>query len=155
LTEKNRHTRNPIRWIGNGPSKSFTRLPNELARDGSLSAEARSVAAYLWSHVDGWELSAKSIGVALGMDRGTVGNRLEVLSRHRWIAVHKTGQRSRQYFAHPARRLTDAEHTSLTADGYGDCTDKDMRTGPATGMRTGHRALVSRPGAAASAHRLV
>jgi hypothetical protein len=138
--------RNPIRWIGKGPNKSFTRLPNELARDGSLSAEARSIAAYLWSHCDGWELSAKSIAAELRMDRGTVGARLEELSRHRWVAIHKTGQRSRQYFAYPARRLTEAEHASLTACGYADGTSMpdhehvdgtgiDMRTGPATGMR--------------------
>jgi hypothetical protein len=140
--------RNPIRWIGSGPSKSFTRLPNDLARDGNLSAEARSIAVYLWSHCDGWELSAKSIGATLRMDRGTVGTRLEELSRHRWLAIHKTGQRSRQYFAHPARRLTEAEHASLTACGYADGTsmpdpehvggtDIDMRTAPATDMRVG------------------
>jgi hypothetical protein len=108
--------RHPIRWIGNGPAKNFARIPNDLCRD-RISTRARSVAMYLWSQRDGWELAPTSIHAELGMDHKTATKALEELSDRRWLAIHKTGDRSREYFAHPSRRLTEAEHDSLTRYG--------------------------------------
>jgi hypothetical protein len=101
--------RRPVRRLGTSPSESFTCIPNDLARDGEIDSSARSIAMYLWSHQDGWKVSAKSIGDALDIDRRTVARALGALSDKRWIAVHKTA-----YFLNPARKLTEGEHAHLT-----------------------------------------
>jgi Fe2+ or Zn2+ uptake regulation protein len=129
LTQRNH--RNPIRWIDNkeGPTKNFTRLPNELIDDRSLTAFAHAVSEQIWRHIDGWEASAESIAEALNLDRKTVYPALKNLSDHRWVAIHKTGRTSCEYYAHSSRKLTEAEHASLTLHGQlVHQTDKD-RTG--------------------------
>ncbi|CRZ17977.1 hypothetical protein BN2156_04874 [Mycolicibacterium neworleansense] len=105
--------RNPVYWIGDKPIDYYTPVPHGLARDGDLSSGARSVALYVWSHVGGWELSAVSIAEALGMDRKSVGRALAELDRKRWIAIRSTGKTTREYYAHPARKLTEDEHSDL------------------------------------------
>lgn len=113
----NKQRRNPIYWIGERPAGDFTIIPNALARDGELSASARSVALYLWSHRDGWELSAKSIAETLRMGRRQAMAAIRELSDSRWIAVRETGRTAREYFAHPSRPLTESEHAELVSTG--------------------------------------
>jgi hypothetical protein len=109
--------RHEIRWIADKPKKDFTSIPNALTRAGNLGSLARSVAVYLWSHQDGWKLSATSIADALGVERRSVAKALEELAADRWLAIHKTGKTAREYLAHPSRQLTVEEHSGLTAHG--------------------------------------
>lgn len=108
-------TTNPITWIGDRPEQGYACIPNELARDGKLSSVARSVALYLWSHDNGWKSSQAAIAKALGIgNRDTVKAALDELSECRWLAIRKVGRTAHSYYAHPARKLTEAEHSELS-----------------------------------------
>lgn len=58
----------------------------ELARDGALKAQARSVAFWLWSHQDGYRnVSQKAIGQALNISTNATRSALEGLESARWL----------------------------------------------------------------------
>ena len=139
--------RHPIRWIGKRPSKNFAQIPNELCRE-RITSKARSVALYLWSQRDGWELSPTAIHNDLGIDRKTVGEALDELSAHRWLAIRVTGARSREYYAHPARRLTEVEHAHLTQQGRENLPLADQAArgeSPETKGRNSHQEAQAKP----------
>ncbi|ORB67683.1 hypothetical protein BST47_04180 [Mycolicibacterium tusciae] len=56
-----------------------------LARDTELSAPARSVAMYIWSHDERYQQSARDVAEALGMSRNTVAKALEALQERGWF----------------------------------------------------------------------
>jgi hypothetical protein len=61
-----RHSRKPIRK--HGPLHDhFTMIPNELARDATLSNHAYRIAIVMRSHQDGWEISAASLAKDHGL----------------------------------------------------------------------------------------
>ncbi|MGQ4596455.1 helix-turn-helix domain-containing protein [Nocardia sp. R6R-6] len=74
----------------------YTSLPHALARDARLTATARSVALYIWSHVTGWQTSAEAVAEDLGTTAKTVRAALANLQDHGWIV--------RQPYARPRRK---------------------------------------------------
>lgn len=110
------HRRNRIRWIGQRPADQYAALPNELIRDHQLSWQARGIAAYLWSHIDGYEASANGIASESATDPKSIRKYLDELAAHHWIAVRDTGPTSRDYYLHPARRLTEEEYAKAIGD---------------------------------------
>ncbi|SUA04019.1 Uncharacterised protein [Mycolicibacterium fortuitum] len=63
----------------------YASLPMNLARDGTLTAAARSVALYVWSHDPKFGQSRNDVAVKLGMSVNTVGKALTDLQKHGWI----------------------------------------------------------------------
>jgi hypothetical protein len=120
--------RSTIRWHGEPPTEDFTVVPNELARDGYLSAPARSIAFYLWTHSNGFKVSASSLATYLKMRKQTVVNALNELIEHGWLTrIECTGPNGGiygyQYFANRSGRIrhrtgphTDHISTTNTRD---------------------------------------
>lgn len=82
-------TRNLVRH--HGAKTLFAGIPMGLARDGQLSAAARSVALYIWSHDEKWSQSAAEVAEALQMSRNTVAGALASLEAHGWLVreIHR------------------------------------------------------------------
>jgi len=76
---------NRNRVVHDGSRGLYSAVPKELARDGSLSASARSVALYVWSHDQKWQQSRNDIAEALGISVNTAGKALRELEEHRWM----------------------------------------------------------------------
>ncbi|UZG58229.1 GntR family transcriptional regulator [Rhodococcus opacus] len=74
----------------------YASAPMELARDARLSPMARSVAFYVWSHSNGFQISAVAIADALGVSRKPVGAALDNLQEHGWLV--------RQPYARPGKK---------------------------------------------------
>jgi predicted DNA-binding transcriptional regulator len=71
----------------------YSAVPKELARDGSLSAAARSVALYVWSHDQKWQQSRNDIAEALRISVHTATKALRELEERGWMvrnAVERT-----------------------------------------------------------------
>jgi hypothetical protein len=66
-----RFWRNPIRQIGTGPSRDFTRVANQLVRQAipAIGTDGFAVLVLLLSHESGWETSAGEIARQLGLGR--------------------------------------------------------------------------------------
>lgn len=83
--------RNQVRHHGGavGTNADGTRLyasvPMSLARDGRLSAAARSIAMYVWSHDVRFGQSRNDVAEKLGMSVNTVGKALGALQGHGWL----------------------------------------------------------------------
>lgn len=95
--------------------------PMELARDKSLKAQARSVAFWLWSHADGFDVSAKLIARELGIGVDTADSALDKLESALWLirqpivtAVGKTPWAYR-FHLQRERRFTDDERSRWCA----------------------------------------
>lgn len=90
--------RNPVRHHGGpvGTNKDGTRLyasvPMELARDGKLTAAARSIAVYIWSHDAKFGQSRNDVADKLGMSVNTVGKALGDLQAHGWLVREILGR---------------------------------------------------------------
>jgi hypothetical protein len=71
----------------NGPEggKLYAGIPTALARDGELSAYARSVALYVWSHTEDWHQSTVSVAEAIGTNRKQVSNARAELQERGWL----------------------------------------------------------------------
>ena len=63
----------------------YSAVPMALARDGSLSAAARSVALYVWSHDCKWQQSRNDIAAALEMSVNTATKALNELEASAWM----------------------------------------------------------------------
>lgn len=105
--------RNAIRRIGDLPQAHYTIVPNEMLRCG-LSSEAVHMGALVRSHVDGYEISQRSLAEDLGRSRNTVAKYWRELIDARWLAVteYKTAEGKRayeEYYIHVGRRFTEAE----------------------------------------------
>jgi hypothetical protein len=112
------HVRNPIVRMGELPTDQFVILPNELARDGTLSNQAFRLAIILRTHANGWEVSAKSLAEDLGWSRTTVGKALTELVEAKLLAIRKvrteSGTRAYEEFLVPVSgRFTDKEMAGL------------------------------------------
>jgi predicted ArsR family transcriptional regulator len=102
--------RSTIQWHGELPVEGYTIIPNELARDGYLSAYARSTALYLWSHKSGFKVSAGSIATYLGVGKTTAARALNELIEHGWLTrIELTTKAGRvfgyQYYANRSGRI--------------------------------------------------
>jgi hypothetical protein len=66
-----RFWRNPIRQVGAGPSRDFTRVANQLVRQAipAIGTDGFTVLVLLLSHECGWETSAAEITRQLGLGR--------------------------------------------------------------------------------------
>lgn len=84
-------TRNLVKHHGNVRDGLNTALPTALARDGRLTAYARSVALYIWSHAPNFQQSAKAVAEALGIKRDTVSKALAELQAAGWLVreIHR------------------------------------------------------------------
>lgn len=112
------HAGNPIRRHGDTPRDQFTLIPNELARDNSLSMHAYRVAIVIRTHADGYEVSAASLAKSLGWGRGRTGEALRELVQAGWLVIrpYRTvgGKRAfDEYHIHTARRFTPDESATL------------------------------------------
>ena len=65
---------------GPAPEDHYSMVSNELARDPSISLQAKGIYLYLRSHREGWAMSTERIGEALGVHRNTVGKYVTELS---------------------------------------------------------------------------
>ncbi|NHU42579.1 helix-turn-helix domain-containing protein [Rhodococcus sp. A14] len=81
--------------MGTNPdgTRLYASVPMTLARDGQLTAAARSVAIYVWSHDEKFSQSRNDIAEKLGMSVNTVGKALADLQAHGWMVreVHGRG----------------------------------------------------------------
>ncbi|MBF6358094.1 helix-turn-helix domain-containing protein [Nocardia higoensis] len=83
--------------LGHGKdSRLYTALPSALARDAEITPMAAKVALYVWSHSEGYELSAGSVAEAVGASRNSVSKALDNLEARGWLV--------RQSFARPGRK---------------------------------------------------
>lgn len=112
------HIRNPIRRHGENPSSGFAMIPNELARDMTLSNHSYRIAVEIRTHAEGFEVSAKGIASDHGWGRTTVRKALDELVEARWLAVSRyltaSGKRAfDEYNVHASRRFTEQESAEL------------------------------------------
>lgn len=80
--------RNPIVRRGK-VGKKFVQIPNELARDESLSHYAYRIAIVLRTHHSGWQVSANSLVKTYGCSRGTVAKALAELVKAGWLGIRR------------------------------------------------------------------
>ena len=66
---------------GPAPEDHYSLVSNELARDPSISLQAKGLYLYLRSHREGWSMSTQRIGEALGITRKTVAKYVQELER--------------------------------------------------------------------------
>ena len=66
---------------GPAPEDHYSLVSNELARDPSISLQAKGLYLYLRSHREGWSMSTERIGEALGITRKTVAKYVQELER--------------------------------------------------------------------------
>jgi hypothetical protein len=116
-TTKRYHQGNPIRWYGGKPPR-FARIPNELGRDLSLGAWARSVALLLYTHADGYEVSDKNLATEFGCSRNTIASARRELEAGRWLVVrrHETDTGKRifdEFYLHTTRKFSEAEAVEI------------------------------------------
>ena len=71
--------------VHEGARGLYSAVPMALARDGSLSAAARSVALYVWSHDCKWQQSRNDIAAALEMSVNTATKALNELEASAWM----------------------------------------------------------------------
>ena len=64
---------------GPAPEDHYSLVSNELARDPSISLQAKGLYLYLRSHREGWSMSTERIGEALGIHRNTVSKYVQEL----------------------------------------------------------------------------
>ena len=57
---------------GPPPKGNYTMVTNDLARDPSLSLQAKGLYLYLRSHRDGWSMSAERVAESVGVTRKTL-----------------------------------------------------------------------------------
>jgi hypothetical protein len=62
LTQKKRHTRNPIKQYGRKPTEQFVIVTLALLRDSSISSDAFRVHTLFATHEPGYEGSMKRYG---------------------------------------------------------------------------------------------
>ncbi|MFQ6228855.1 MarR family transcriptional regulator [Nocardia sp. NPDC002869] len=97
MTNETNSKRFPIKHYGelgaDGPTGTlYASLPMELARDRELTAAARSVALYVWSHTEKWKTSAVEIAEKLDMHRTTVSKALSNLQARGWLVRQPYGR---------------------------------------------------------------
>lgn len=114
------HIRNPIRRHGDNPSGNYAMIPNELARNPTLSNYAYRLAIEIRTHAENFEVSAAGIANAHGWSRGTVKQALDELVAARWLAVRRyvNGAGNRifdEYHFNVARPFTEEESTELNS----------------------------------------
>jgi hypothetical protein len=105
--------RNPIVRHGE-VGQQFVPIPNDLARDTSLSLHAYKIAIVIRTHRQGWEVSGKSFAEEYGWGRNTVMNAFAELVDAGWLAIRKynndKGYRLfEEYHVHAARQFTEEE----------------------------------------------
>ena len=64
---------------GPSPVDDFTMIPNSVTRSGSLSMRAKTVYIFMASHSDGWNITTRSVGHALGMNKDIVASAIKDL----------------------------------------------------------------------------
>lgn len=116
MSDNGYHKRNPIKRHGQNPTEHFTMVPNEMFREGALTAYAVHLALYIRSHADGFEISQRSLANNLKIRHETVRKYLRELTASGWLAIseYKTANGKRayeEYHVHAARRFTDDEMT--------------------------------------------
>jgi hypothetical protein len=112
--------RNPVELVGKPPSDGFTKVLDELIREGghkdALGSDGFLVVCYLLSRGDGWETSAKQIAEQFGWSRDRVRarNALDAAVKDRRLVIREIwqgGKRVREGYVLRAdgRQFTDAE----------------------------------------------
>jgi hypothetical protein len=111
--------RNPIRRLGDAPRRDFTKVPNELARDGprQLGPDGFALMVLLLSHADGWGTSAVDVSRQLGwgQNRQRAAAAFEMLAGDGRLVIREHrrdggGCVRREYVFHAdARRFADEE----------------------------------------------
>ncbi|WP_423489110.1 hypothetical protein [Mycobacteroides sp. PCS013] len=103
MGNKRRPGLSPLRKRGGMPSK-YVAVPNEFARDVSVTAVGKAVMLDLLSNDETkWRVSIRSLAQNLGMDRKTVKKGVDSLVAAGWLAVRDDYS---AYLVHRARRLT-------------------------------------------------
>lgn len=105
--------RNPIRRHGELVDR-FVQIPNELARDSTLSHHAYRLAIALRSHRSGFETSGAALSEEYGWARSSVTKALRELEDAGWLVVQEyVNDRGkpvfREYHLHAARRFDLSE----------------------------------------------
>lgn len=122
------HIRNPIKKHGKNPSAHFAMIPNDLARDTTLSNYAYRMAIEIRSHTEDFEISVAGFAKDHGWGRGRAADALAELVTTRWLAlrryVNDAGNRIfDEYHLHITRQFTDDESSALN-------TSVTVSTGP-------------------------
>lgn len=96
----------PLRKLGGMPNK-YVAVPNEFARDSSVTPVGKAVMLDLLSNDETtWRVSIRSLAQNLGMDRKTVKKGVDNLVAAGWLAVRDDYS---AYLVHRTRQLTDHE----------------------------------------------
>jgi hypothetical protein len=114
LSDNTYHKRNPIKRHGDRPADKFVMIPNAVARDPELTTRGARVLLLLLSHVDGYEVSQRSMAEQLECKRTVIDGALQDLVKARYIAVTRyrkhNGQRAYEtYHVNVGGKFTDAE----------------------------------------------
>ncbi|MCP3811448.1 helix-turn-helix domain-containing protein [Mycobacteriaceae bacterium Msp059] len=136
-------TRNLVRH--HGSKTLFVGIPMGLARDGQLSAAARSVALYVWSHDEKWNQSAAEVAEALQMSRNTVAGALASLEARGWLVreIHRaagkqkpTGEVWHLQLSNTPFTATEAEALAGTCSEIEQVPAQKLSTPPAQKLST-------------------
>lgn len=96
----------PLLKLGGVPNK-YVAVPNEFARDSSVTPVGKAVMLDLLSNDETtWRVSIRSLAQNLGMDRKTVKRGVDDLVAAGWLAVRNDYS---AYLVHRTRKLTDHE----------------------------------------------
>lgn len=101
------HIRNPIKRHGDNPTAQFVMIPNELARDTTLSNHAYRIAIEIRTHAEDFEVSMASIAKAHGWSRTKVKEAFGELVTSGWLA-------KRQYVNASGHRVFDEYHFDVS-----------------------------------------
>lgn len=83
-------------FIGQRPEASFTRVPNEWARDPKLSFKAKGLLTYLLSHQDGYRLTVEQVIAEATDGKSAVYSALKELVEHGYLVrVQRRGERGK------------------------------------------------------------
>uniref|UniRef100_A0AB39U2V2 Helix-turn-helix DNA binding domain protein n=1 Tax=Mycolicibacterium phage Maddie1 TaxID=3240809 RepID=A0AB39U2V2_9CAUD len=110
--------RNPVKHHGvlgsHGPGggRLFASVPMALARDTELSAPARSVAMFVWSHDEKYQQSARDVADAFGMSRNTVAKALTDLQERGWFVRERITANSEVWHLQMTNRPFTADEVS-------------------------------------------
>lgn len=108
------NNRHPIKWHSKRPTRNFHPMPNDLARDESISDTAYRVLSIIYSHNKDFEVSAAGIAKAMGRGRDTIGKYLTELENARLLVIEWQGHLVTDYHVKPdGARFTDDEVARL------------------------------------------
>ena len=105
MTKTNGH---PIKWHSAPPTGQYHQMPNEITRDNTLGNNGYRVLGILYSHVEGYEVSANGIAKAMGWGWKRAASGLKDLVQARYLVIQPVVT---------AKRTAVSEVYHITRDG--------------------------------------